>query len=104
MRIRAEMMETIDAMGEGIEKVGGAKVGFGEIARIGQAGQSFTAIRDVTVLTIRCIAVDSRSAETNPLSPLSHTYRFAKMHDKVHSDLHDEIEPFVIHTLPSYRD
>lgn len=29
----------------------------------------------------------------NPLTPFSHTYRFSKMHEKVHWDLHDEIVP-----------
>ncbi|KAI5474453.1 putative glycosyltransferase family 49 protein, partial [Pseudohyphozyma bogoriensis] len=31
--------------------------------------------------------------DENPLTSLTHTYRFAKMHDKIHWDLPDEIEP-----------
>lgn len=37
----------------------------------------------------------SRDAKANPLTPFTHTYRFSKMHDKVHWDLHDEIIPYV---------
>lgn len=33
------------------------------------------------------------SPQSNPLTPFTHTYRFSKMHDKVHWDLHDEIIP-----------
>ena len=32
-------------------------------------------------------------AQQNPLTPFTHTYRFSKMHEKIHWDLHDEIEP-----------
>ncbi|KAM0791763.1 hypothetical protein ACM66B_004027 [Microbotryomycetes sp. NB124-2] len=35
-----------------------------------------------------------RSADSNPLTPFTHTYRFSKMHDKLHWDFHDEIVPF----------
>ncbi|GAA6013752.1 hypothetical protein JCM11491_005086 [Sporobolomyces phaffii] len=33
-------------------------------------------------------------AKQNPLTPFTHTYRFSKMHEKIHWDLHDEIIPF----------
>ncbi|KAK4055032.1 hypothetical protein OIO90_003373 [Microbotryomycetes sp. JL221] len=33
-------------------------------------------------------------ADSNPLTPYTHTYRFSKMHDKLHWDVHDEIVPF----------
>lgn len=36
------------------------------------------------------------SPDGNPLSEFTHTYRFSKMHDKVHWDLHDEIVPCVL--------
>ncbi len=35
-----------------------------------------------------------RDPEINPLTPMTHTYRFSKMHDKIHWDLHDEIVSF----------
>ncbi|GAA5820977.1 hypothetical protein JCM3770_006156 [Rhodotorula araucariae] len=38
-----------------------------------------------------------QSPEGNPLTGFTHTYRFSKMHDKVHWDLHDEIIPFAFH-------
>ncbi|GAA5941155.1 hypothetical protein JCM10213_001733 [Rhodosporidiobolus nylandii] len=38
-----------------------------------------------------------QDAKHNPLTPFSHTYRFSKMHEKVHWDLHDEIVPFAFH-------
>mgnify|MGYP001570104927 FL=1 len=38
-------------------------------------------------------AAEARLPATNPLTPFTHTYRFAKMHDKLHWDMHDEIEP-----------
>ncbi|BGP41530.1 hypothetical protein JCM10450v2_005579 [Rhodotorula kratochvilovae] len=38
-----------------------------------------------------------QSPEGNPLTGFTHTYRFSKMHDKVHWDLHDEIVPFAFH-------
>lgn len=41
------------------------------------------------------VAPGQRLADNNPLSPLSHTYRFAKMHEKIHFDQPDEIVPYV---------
>lgn len=38
-------------------------------------------------------ATEVRLPAINPLTPFTHTYRFAKMHDKLHWDIHDEIEP-----------
>lgn len=38
-------------------------------------------------------AFAAKVPESNPLTGFSHTYRFAKMHDKIHWDLPDEIEP-----------
>ncbi|GJN90348.1 hypothetical protein Rhopal_003358-T1 [Rhodotorula paludigena] len=35
-----------------------------------------------------------QTPEGNPLTHFTHTYRFSKMHDKAHWDLHDEIVPF----------
>ena len=35
-----------------------------------------------------------RDPHENPLTPMTHTYRFSKMHDKIHWDLHDEIVSF----------
>ncbi|BGP25913.1 glycosyltransferase family 49 protein [Rhodotorula toruloides] len=42
-------------------------------------------------------ALRTQDPAENPLSPFSHTYRFSKMHEKVHWDLHDEIVPFAFH-------
>ncbi|GAA5983915.1 hypothetical protein JCM11641_006420 [Rhodosporidiobolus odoratus] len=42
-------------------------------------------------------ALQMQDPKHNPLTPFSHTYRFSKMHDKVHWDLHDEIVPFAFH-------
>lgn len=37
-----------------------------------------------------------QTPEGNPLTHFTHTYRFSKMHDKAHWDLHDEIVPCVL--------
>ncbi|GAA6061141.1 hypothetical protein JCM10212_001741 [Sporobolomyces blumeae] len=41
--------------------------------------------------------LEAADAKQNPLTPFTHTYRFSKMHEKVHWDLHDEIVPFAFH-------
>ena len=52
-------------------------------------------------LTLRSSCAEPASAlkmqtpDSNPLTPFTHTYRFSKMHDKAHWDLHDEIIPCV---------
>lgn len=38
-------------------------------------------------------ALQAQVPATNPLTGLTHTYRFAKMHEKISGDQHDEIEP-----------
>ncbi|GAA5909358.1 hypothetical protein JCM8208_005716 [Rhodotorula glutinis] len=39
-------------------------------------------------------ALKMQTLDGNPLTAFTHTYRFSKMHDKAHWDLHDEIVPF----------
>ncbi|KAM0746859.1 hypothetical protein T439DRAFT_329545 [Meredithblackwellia eburnea MCA 4105] len=46
-------------------------------------------------------AFAARTPETNPLTAFTHTYRFAKMHDKIHWDLPDEIEPYLFRATRS---
>ncbi|KAL8278811.1 hypothetical protein RQP46_008880 [Phenoliferia psychrophenolica] len=59
-----------------------------------------------TVKRIGEQAFAAQHPETNPLTSLSHTYRFAKMHDKIHWDLPDEIEPYIFRatTTPTPED
>ncbi|GAA5952631.1 hypothetical protein JCM3765_002227 [Sporobolomyces pararoseus] len=57
---------------------------WGTIRRIGHPDQPVT---EATAL----------DAQQNPLTPFTHTYRFSKMHEKIHWDLHDEIVPFAFH-------
>ncbi|GAA5894698.1 hypothetical protein JCM5296_002258 [Sporobolomyces johnsonii] len=57
---------------------------WGPVRRIGHADQPITELA-------------AKDAKQNPLTPFSHTYRFSKMHEKVHWDLHDEIVPFAFH-------
>ncbi|GAA6003768.1 hypothetical protein JCM10207_003589 [Rhodosporidiobolus poonsookiae] len=44
-------------------------------------------------------ALTVQDPQNNPLTPFTHTYRFSKMHEKIHWDLHDEIVPFAFHAL-----
>ncbi|GAA5976180.1 hypothetical protein JCM5350_000343 [Sporobolomyces pararoseus] len=57
---------------------------WGTIRRIGHPDQPVT-------------EAAAHDAQQNPLTPFTHTYRFSKMHAKIHWDLHDEIEPFAFH-------
>lgn len=70
------------------------KIGYGDIARIGPAGSSPPLPSRRVGSDVVVSAAASRVGVSNPLTPLSHTYRFAKMHDKIYRDVHDEIEPF----------
>ncbi|GAA5920276.1 hypothetical protein JCM1841_003016 [Sporobolomyces salmonicolor] len=57
---------------------------WGPVRRIGHADEPITDLA-------------AKDAKQNPLTPFSHTYRFSKMHEKIHWDLHDEIVPFAFH-------
>ncbi|GAA5832338.1 hypothetical protein JCM11251_006414 [Rhodosporidiobolus azoricus] len=77
--------------GEGAEDVKAAPVleeeekdEWGPVVRVGHPDRSDSQLK-------------MQDPKHNPLTPFSHTYRFSKMLDKSHWDLHDEIIPFAFH-------
>ncbi|SGZ01293.1 BQ5605_C033g11136 [Microbotryum silenes-dioicae] len=59
-----------------------------------------------TVRRVGSGAIANRRPEDNPLTLLTHTYRFAKMHEKIHMDQHDEIVPYAFRAtgVPNTQD
>ncbi|SCV73523.1 BQ2448_7449 [Microbotryum intermedium] len=55
---------------------------------------SSEAATDSELTRFELAAIANRRPEDNLLTSFTHTYRFAKMHEKIHMDQHDEIVPY----------
>ncbi|GAA5866376.1 hypothetical protein JCM8547_000758 [Rhodosporidiobolus lusitaniae] len=77
--------ETAEAVGKPVEEESEQEeVQWGPVRRVGHPDNAKSALL-------------MQDPKNNPLTSFSHTYRFSKMHDKSHWDLHDEIIPFAFH-------
>ncbi|GAA5907082.1 uncharacterized protein JCM6883_006132 [Sporobolomyces salmoneus] len=65
-----------------------------EVAEDSETGEEWGTIRRIGHPDKPVTDSTALDAQQNPLTPLTHTYRFSKMHEKIHWDLHDEIVPF----------